>query len=184
MLVSAHGGERLQEAFAGDAVALKDARRCTAGGIVGEREQQMLDRDVGVLEPAGLPLGSIEGPRQALGEEHLAWGRPRAGRPRLALDRLPHLGEQNGQVDAGRFDEARDQSALLGEQREQEVFVLGLRLPAPGRDALRFLNGFLGLLGQLVHVHGGVSFPERIIHRRFSRTSIRASRSMTRATAA
>ena len=43
---------------------------------------QVLDRDVLVLEPLGLPLGGVEQPGQPLGDEHLAGCRARAADPR------------------------------------------------------------------------------------------------------
>ena len=49
-----------EERVAGHAVPAEHAARTGAGARLGERDQQVLDRDVLVLEPAGLPLGRLE----------------------------------------------------------------------------------------------------------------------------
>ncbi len=109
-----------------------------------EREQQVLGRDVLVLELPRLVEGLVEHARE------------RGARGRLlrrALDRRLRgelrlgLGAQRGRI----RHELRHQ--LLVEQREQQVLGVELGVARPARKLLRGRDGLLALDRQLVEVH-------------------------------
>ena len=109
-----------------------------------EREQQVLGRDVVVLELPGLVERLVEDARER---------RARLGLLRRALDRGLRgerglgLGAQGGRVG----HELRRQ--LLVEQREQQVLGIELGIAGPARKLLRGRDGLLALDRQLVEIH-------------------------------
>ena len=109
-----------------------------------EREQQMLGRDVLVLELARL----VERP-----VEHAREGGARGGLLRGALDRRlrAQLRLRLGAQRAGVGDELLHQ--LLVEQREQQVLGVELGVAAPARELLRGRDRLLALDRQLGEVH-------------------------------
>ena len=86
----------------------------------------MLDRDVLVLQAAGLGVGRVEQARQPGRDEDLPGSGPGAGHPgpagQLGLD----IGPQTGEVGAGGVDQAGDEAFGLLEQGEQEVLTVDL----------------------------------------------------------
>ncbi len=55
----------------GHPVTLEQTARCSLRALVHEREQQVLDGDVFVLQPLGLLLGEVEHAGKALGDVDL-----------------------------------------------------------------------------------------------------------------
>jgi hypothetical protein len=67
-LVAAHPGQRRQEGLPGDALLLQASPGGGARALVHQRQQQVLDRDVLVLEPPRLPFRGVQQARQPLGD--------------------------------------------------------------------------------------------------------------------
>ncbi len=109
-----------------------------------EREQEVLGRDVVVLELPRLVGGPVEHAR-----ERGAGGRLL----RRALDRR-HRGELRLRLGAQRHG-VRDEllHQLLVEQRQQQVLGVELGVARPARKLLRGRDGLLALDRQLVEVH-------------------------------
>jgi hypothetical protein len=133
-LVAADGRELGEDAIPGDTVARQEAP-CPRLAL-GERDQQVLDRDVLVLQPGGLPLGRLQDARQGLRDRDLARGRRRAGRPRLARQRGLEVLAQPGHLGAHPGEQARHEPLGLFQQGEQQVLAVDLRVAGPGRDVL------------------------------------------------
>ncbi|GAA3485884.1 hypothetical protein GCM10018966_104170 [Streptomyces yanii] len=161
----------------------------SAGGggraLVHQGQNQVLGRNVFVLEAFGLLLRRVEQSGEALGDHHLAGGGARSGGARalgeIGFDGAP----QRGRVGAGAGEQPGRQAVLLIEQRQKQMLPVDLVLAEPHRHALRFLQRFLGLLREAVHVHCVRSSAARWLRRSaLSRRSIRSSRSSTTPTAA
>ena len=117
-----------------------------------EGEQQVLGRDVVVLELARLLLGAVEHLAECVRDLRLqVLGALHGGPRREPLLRLcaQRVGRGAGALD----DRARQ---LLVEQREQQVLGVDLRVAGAARKLLRGGDGLLALDGQFVEVH--VSF--------------------------
>jgi hypothetical protein len=71
-LLAAHLGERLEEAIARDLELSQDPAGVALGPLLEERKQQMLDRDVLVLQAARLLLRLRHQPGEALRDVDLA----------------------------------------------------------------------------------------------------------------
>lgn len=131
----------------------------TSGGgrraLFRQGEQEVLHGHVLVLEAFGLPFGGVEQAGQTLGDEDLAGGCAGAGDLRAAGEFLAHGRAQFVRLGTGLLRQTRDQAVLLIEECEQQVFPVDLGLPHADGRGLGFLEGFLGLLGETVHVHGG-----------------------------
>ncbi len=140
----------------------------------------MLHRHVLVLQASGLPLGGIEQAGQALSDEDLAGCRAGTGDLRAAGEFLAHGRAQLLRLGTGLLQQPWDQTVLLIEKREQQVFPVDLGLPHADGSGLCLLEGFLGLLGETVHVHGGVSLLIPTRRRAASSRLMRSSRSSTR----
>ena len=84
-MVTPNLGQRSQERLAGDAELLKTPSRGAGCALVSQRDQQVLDGDVLVLEPLGVPLGGVQYAGQPLGDEHLTGGRAGPSHLRPAL---------------------------------------------------------------------------------------------------
>ena len=183
-LASPDGGQRLQEAVAGQ------PRRCQQPPgrrllpLREQRDDQVLDRDVVVLEPLGLLLGRIEQPGQPLGHRHLARCHARAADPRPPRELGLQVRPQTAGVAARGLQQPRRQPLGLIEQRQQQVLAVNLGVPEAQRPGLRVVQRFLGLLGQAVRVHGRPPLRCGLYRRLASAASSRSSRSRTRPSAA
>ena len=89
-LVAADPGQRGQELVAGQPLLLEAPPGRRGRPLLDQRQHQVLDRDVLVLEPSGLPLGGVEQPGQPLGHHHLPRGGPRSGDPGPTAQVLLH----------------------------------------------------------------------------------------------
>ena len=145
----AHFLERLQEDV------LLDARLGEApGGVAarfGQGHEEVLGRNVFVTEFLGDFEGAIEDARQ-VAREHGVGRRARdLGAPiELGLDLA---GERFG-IRAEFLENGDDDAVVLLEQGEQEVISGQLRVAAGARIALRLLERFLRLDGELIRAHG------------------------------
>jgi hypothetical protein len=184
-LVAAYPGEGVEEGVAGDAALLQAPPGGSGRTLLDQRQHEVLDRHVLVLESPGLAFGPVQEPGEALGDHDL----PRAGARSGGARPLGQIGAQVGvqrlDVGAGLRDEPGHQALGLVEQRDEQVLAVDLGVAEPHRDALRLLQCFLGLLGEPVHVHGVCSLPGCPLRRSAaSNCSIRSSRSSTRPMAA
>ncbi len=119
----------------------------------GEREQQVLGRDVVVVHAPGLALGVAQD------VEQLAGGRGLAGAGRdggAAVERTAEVAPDGGQIGADALEHRGDDALGLVEQRPQQVLGRCLRVAAVGREAKRRLDGLTGLLRESVELHEGV----------------------------
>jgi len=162
--------------------------RATGVRVVGQGQEQVLDRDVLVLEPGGLPLGRVEQPGEPLGDEHLAGRGARPGRAGPARQLGLEPGAQRVGVGAEPLEQAGHEPFGLVQQGEQQVLAVDLGMAEPQRLGLRVVQRLLGLLGQAVHVHGVPLLPGGCGRARASRpaarravssVSMRSSRSST-----
>ena len=85
----------------------------------------------------------------------MAGGGSRSGHFGPAAEVGFDLGAQPVRVGARLGEQARDEAVGLVEEGEQEVLPVDLGMAEAQRFGLGVLQGFLGLLGQSVHVHGG-----------------------------
>ena len=179
-LVAPHPGQGRQERVPGDAMLLEQAPGGGRRALVGQGEQEVLDRHVLVLEPAGLALRGVQQPGQALGDEHLArrgaGARDLGAAGEFGLDVAPH--RVRIRPDGG--DQAGYEALGLVEQGEQQVLPVDLGVPQTQRLGLGVVECFLRLLGQPVHVHGVLLERRKAV----SSSSMRSSRSSTRPIAA
>jgi hypothetical protein len=142
-LVAPDRGERLQEPVAGQALLPQAPSRRCLGPLVEQRDDQVLDRDVVVLQPLGLAFGRVEQPGQPLGHEHLARRGARPGHPgpagQVVLDGLP----QSVGVGARLPEQPGHEAVGLVEEGQQQVLAVHLGLPEPQRDRLRRVDRLL-----------------------------------------
>src|SRR3954452_17702918 len=148
---AADGLDGLQRALVGGAVALEDGGRLTALGA-GEREQDVLGRDVLVAQLAGLALGGAQDVHElAAGGRLLGAG----GDGGELVERRVELAADGVGLGAQLAQDGPDDALGLLEQREQEVLGLRLGVVAAGRDRDRGLQRLLGLDREAVGLHAG-----------------------------
>ena len=105
-----------------------------------QREQQMLGRDVLVLQLARLALGGAQDVEQLARRGGLAGARRDRGQTiELAAD----LAADGGRVGSDLAEDRADDALLLVEQREQQVGGSGFGVAPVGRDADRRLQRLL-----------------------------------------
>ena len=147
---SAHFLQSLQERIPLRAGFREQAPRFAAF-LLGERDQEVLGRDVLVAEL----LRDLEGAVEDAGE--LPRGRRLRGcarhfRPPVE-DSFDFPSQRRG-IDAELLEDRNDDSFVaLREQSEQQVLRRKLRIAARARVPLRFLNGLLGLDRELIETH-------------------------------
>ena len=151
-VAAAHLGERLEQLLVGGA----DAAQRLAGlaGMVGEREQQVLGRDVLVLQLAHLRLGVA----QDLDELGRAAGRLGARGALELRQRVERLRRCVWRTAAGSTPSLRSTGttmpAVLLEQDREQVLGHRLRVAALVGQPLRGLQRLLGLDRKTVWLHG------------------------------
>ncbi len=141
---AAHLGDRLfQRAAIGEDVG--DAR-----ALVGQRQEDVLGRDVLVAELGHLALGLLEDADQRRGGSRL---RLLAAHRRQGVGRLVRLRPDRGQVGAELLQDRHDQPVGLVEQGDQQVGRGDLGVAPLRGELLRRGDGFLGLDGEPVRLH-------------------------------
>ena len=174
-----HRGQGLQERVARHAMSRQDPTGCRAGSLVEERDHQVLDGDVLVLEPAGLLLGGLEDAVQPLGDVHLPGLGAGPGDARALLELGLQVFTQPVHIRTRPGQQRRNQPFALLQQRQQQVFTVHLLVTEPERLGLGVVQCFLRLLRESVQVHRTpLSESERRCD--LSRSEIRSSRSITR----
>ena len=127
---AAHVGERLQQALARRAGG---AQRLAGGAVVaGEREQQVLDGDVLVLERRASRARRRAG---SAGARATSSARPRCASVGSVVERGVDVGAQRVGRDADLAEHGRDEAALLVEQRGEQMQRGDLRVAARGASA-------------------------------------------------
>ena len=148
-LVAADVLEDAQQRVARDAGA---GERLAGGRLrADEREQQVLGRDVLVLQALGLAQRLLEDAVELRRDVRL-----RALRAGQGSERLLHVGEDRPGVRAQLPEGGRDDAALLPEQRHEQVLGRHLRVIGLLRGGLRRDDRLLSLHRELVQTH--VSF--------------------------
>jgi hypothetical protein len=141
-------------AYVGDRLGKRVAVRQQVGDArvaVGQRQQEMLGRDVLVRERGHLLLGALQRAHELLRGPDL--GLVGAADRRQRRDRLLDRGAQRGQVRPDFLDHGRDEAVLLIQQRRQQVNGRNLGVARFGRDSLRGCNGLLGLYCESIRLH-------------------------------
>jgi hypothetical protein len=103
----------------------------------------VLDRDIGVLEPVGLPLGDIQDSGQPLGQEHLTRGGTGTADPRTARQVGVDGGAQPLNVRAGLLQQPGHEPVGLVDQCQQQVLSVGLGVASAHGLTLRLLQRLL-----------------------------------------
>ena len=142
-LVAAHRGELLQELVPGQPLPAQQPARTGLGTFFEQGDEEMLDRDVLVLEPPRLPFGRVQQPGQALGDEHLTGRSARSAHPGTALEVRLDVGAEPVRVGSGRGEQARHQAVRLLQQRQQQVLAVGFGVPVPDGLGLGVLQCLL-----------------------------------------
>ncbi len=106
----------------------------------------MLGRDVLVLQALRFVEGALKHVVRRLAEVLLG----DAGNLGQPLDLLFDLASECGGRSSQLFEQRRDHSISLGDERPQQMQRLDLLLPGASAHFLRRLEGFLGLYGKFV----------------------------------
>ena len=152
-LVAADLRQHLEEVVASEPVRCEQAAGCCRGTLGEEREHEMLDRHVLVLQTLGLALGRIEEAAEALSEEHLTGGRARARHAGSSRQFGFELCQHSVGVDPDLCHQPASQTVGLLDQGEQKVLAVDLGVAEAQRLGLGVVQRLLRLLGEAVHVH-------------------------------
>ena len=146
-LIAAHFLQCRHQPIAADAELLQEP--AGRAGIGDQGQQQMLDRDVLVLELLGLILGLHQ---QAI--EPAANGfTAAAGDARQPLQLLLHATFQTVEIDVGLAEYGRSQARFLRKQGGEKVLDLDVLLSAARGQALCVLQCFLSFFRETIDVH-------------------------------
>ena len=149
-LAAADALERLEQGLATGRMALEQLLGLAAD--LGDREQEMLGRDVFVAETLGLGLGQLDHAPGARVHRHRA-----AGDPRAPGEDRRELAAEAGQVDAEPAKRLGRDAVVRLDQRGQDVLGVEDRAVEPLGGRLGGDDGLLGLLGESVELHIRVS---------------------------
>ena len=150
-LAAAHFPERLHQALAGDAGFLEQL--AGRAGVVGGRQQEVLDGDVLVLQLPGFVLGVRQKAVQAGADVNLVGAAGRSGDLRHAVDLGKDPPADGVDIHSGLGQDRRSEPVLLSQKRRQQMFDIDLLLAVPGCQALRRSDRFLRLLSETIDVH-------------------------------
>jgi len=134
-------------------VAREDAR----GGRlfrVGDPDQEMLGRDVFVLEVVGRLECGVEDLPQRAADPRLGG---RTADLRILGDLSRNLGLDGRRIQSELVQDRSDDAPLLLKQGEQQMFRRQLGVPCPPRQVLRLSHRLLCLDRKLVEIHGVTS---------------------------
>ena len=147
-LAAADALERLEQRLATGGVALEQGLALATD--LGDREQEVLGRDVLVAEARGLGLGQLDdapGARIERQRAALDPGAPGEDRRQLAAER--------GQVDAEPAKRLGRDAVVRLDERGQDVLGVEDRAVEPLGGRLGGDDGLLGLLGEAIELHRG-----------------------------
>ena len=147
----AHFLQGEHEPLAVDAELLQDASRRTL--VVGDGQQQVLDRDIVIRQALGLVLGLQQRAIQTRADVDLLRlaGRPADARQFLQFAMYAQLERVHGDLRLG--ENGGRQSLFLVQQAEQKVFDIHLLMAEANGKLLRPSQCFLGLLSKMVQIH-------------------------------
>ena len=149
-LAAAHALERLEEGLAAGRMALEQGLALAAD--LGHGEQQVLGRDVLVAEPPRLGLRQLDdAPGARIHRQRAALDPGAPGEDRRQLAAEP------GQVDAEPPERLGGDAVVGLDQRGEDVLGVEDRAVEPLGGGLGGDDGFLGLLGESVELHGGLA---------------------------
>jgi hypothetical protein len=158
LLAPAHVGDGGEHGLAGDA-GLGEQLGGRAGAL-GQRDQEVLGRDVLVLHRRGLAAGALDEAGELRADGGLLAG---AVDLRDALDGLGDLGAQRPGVRADLADDREHDAIGVAEQREQQVLGLDPLVVGGEGAALRGGQRLLRLVREVVDVHGRLEGDERTL---------------------
>jgi hypothetical protein len=125
-----------------------------------DREQEVLGRDVVVLEPVRLGEGAVEDLLQVLAE--VAVGARDLG---SALERALELGRERAEVHPGLLEQRRDQPVALIDERGEQVEAEDLLVPKPPGQGLGGRQRIPRFHGQSIESHRLTPVvPDRVEH--------------------
>ena len=131
-LVTAHFGQCGQEGVAGQPLSVEEPPGRRARALLHQGDHEVLDRDVLVLEPAGLAVGRVEQPREPLGDVHLPGRHAGPADPRAAAELGLQVLAEPVRIGSRPGEQWRDQALRLG----RAVPAAGApRPPRRGRSA-------------------------------------------------
>src|SRR2546422_1650544 len=139
---AAHAFERGQQLRTGDAIGGEQLPRRRVL-LLGERQEQMLGRDVGIAERFRFLVGAIQDARQLPGNRRISAARLLG----KALDLALRLGLELRDVEPRLLQQRHDDSFVLLQQREEKMRIVddGIALGAGERGRLlQSLGGFNG----------------------------------------
>ena len=146
---AADGLDRLEHGLVGRAAAVEDLRHL-AGLGGGQREQDVLGRDVLVVELAGLALGEAQDVHQLAAGGGLLGAR---GDRRELVEQLLGLRADRAGAGAELAQDGTDDAVGLIDQRDEQVLGLGLGVVAGGRHRDGGLQRLLRLDRKTVSLH-------------------------------
>ncbi len=151
-LAAAHGAQRFEESISIDAGLAQQSPGGGARAFGEERQQEMLDRHVLVLQPLGFLFGRDERLLEPLGDVDLA-GLAAARDARAAAQLAAHAVGEGRRLDVHPGEQPRHEAGGVVEQGEQQVLAVDFLVAVLHGDRLGRLHGFLRFLGQFVLVH-------------------------------
>ena len=150
-LIAAHLHQHGQKLVPRDVELLQNATRLRLLALVDEGQQEVLDRDVLVLQPARFLLGRQKQLLKTRRRVHFAvlnTGARHLGQPRQCVFDLRFEG-------LARHLHAREQAArqaiFLIDQTGEQMFPIHFPMPRAQRDLLRLLHGLARFFSQFVH---------------------------------
>jgi hypothetical protein len=159
-----HLTERIEHGIVGDPERTQEISDAT--GDVGHREQEVLGRQVLVVELRALLVGRLEELERGGRERCVAHGRAAHLRP--ATERFVDANAHRAHVDADALEHAVDDTLGLLEQRAQEVFGRDLGVTGLSAGRLRGADRLLGLACELVGIEcHGLTFSRSRVARRW-----------------
>ena len=149
-LRAADDGERFQNGFVGRAMA---GENLLAGVALKLRdgEQQVLGRDVFVLEVGGLFEGLLKELVDFIGERDLSRVSGNLGK---FFELFVDFSQDGLRADADFFEHGRDDAFLVLEQRGEQVNGAQLGIAMLGGELVRALDGFLRFDGEFIPTDG------------------------------
>ncbi|TPW09859.1 MAG: hypothetical protein FD129_2067 [bacterium] len=150
-LAAPHVDQCLEESLPRDPRGGHDLLHRVAGQLVAESQQQVVGRDVVILELGGLLLGLVQDLCQIRRDELPRHGSGDSGQP---IDGGLQLGRQPFGVGPQLVEHRPRGSPLLLHQGEEEVKRVDGLLAVGGGEGAGALQGFLCLDGQSVGSHG------------------------------
>ena len=150
-LVAADLLHGLHEALAGEAELLEQAAGRAA--VAGHGQEQVLDRDVVVLEAAGLVFGLGQEAVEAAGDVDLV-GRARGARDLGEALQFLLEGLEDGHGRHVRLvEDGRSEAVVLQEKGGEQVLDVDLLVAVAQGGGLGGLEGLLGFFGEAGEVH-------------------------------